>query len=162
MLLDRAVINAGPLVGFSMAGLLELLPALFNEFWIPEAVYQEVVVAGLGRPGADALSHPRWTAHVRPSPPADPLLVAELDHGEAAVITLARSLEPCHAIIDERRGRTIAHKVYGLQVKGTAGLLVEAHRRGLVDDVRTILLDLRRDGYYLSDAVIEAARLAAS
>ncbi len=63
--------------------------------------------------------------------------------------------------IDERRGRTIAHKVYGLQVKGTAGLLVEAYRRGLVDDVRTILLDLRRDGYYLSDAVIEAARLAA-
>ena len=71
MLLDRAVINAGPLVGLSMAGQHDLLPALFTEFWIPEAVYQEVVVAGLGRPGADALSDSRWIAHVRPSPSAD-------------------------------------------------------------------------------------------
>lgn len=161
MLLERAVINAGPLVGLSMAGRLDLLPALFTEFWIPEAVYHEMAVAGLGRPGAEALSDSRWFAHVRPAPPADPLLVAELDQGEAAVISLARSLEPCLAIIDERRGRTIATKVYGLKVKGTAGLLVEAYRRGLVDDVHSTLLGLRREGYFLSDAVIEAARLAA-
>jgi predicted nucleic acid-binding protein len=162
MLLDRAVVNAGPLVGLSIAGRLDLLPALFKEFWIPETVFHEVAVAGLGRTGADALMHPRWAPHVRPSPVADPLLIEELDPGEASVITLARSLQPCIAIIDERRGRTIAQKVYGLQVKGTAGLLVEGYRLGLVIDVRTALLDLRRAGYFLSDAVIEAACLAAS
>jgi predicted nucleic acid-binding protein len=86
---------------------------------------------------------------------------AELDPGEAAVIALARSLAPCLAIIDEKRGRRIAHHIYGLPVKGTAGLLVEAHRRGLLSDLRTTLLDLRRAGYYLSDAVIESACAAA-
>jgi len=32
MLLDRAVINAGPLVALSLAGRLDVLPALFGEF----------------------------------------------------------------------------------------------------------------------------------
>jgi len=158
---ERAVINSGPLVGLSLAGRLDLLPALFPEFWIPELVFHEVVVAGLGRPGSDALTNARWSPHVRSSPEPDPLLIAELDPGEAGVITLALSLSPCMVIIDEKRGRKIAHNIYGLPVKGTAGLIVEAHRRGLLDDVRSTLLDLRRAGYFLSDAVIEAACAAA-
>lgn len=156
MQFDRAVINTGPLVALSMAGQLDLLPALFDEFWIPETVFHEVV-AGLGRPGAEPLAEARWAAHVRTSPVADPLLVAELDPGEASVITLARSLSPCLAVIDEKRGRKIAKDIYGLAVKGTAGLFVEAHRKGLVDDVHSILLHLRNAGYFLSDAVIETA-----
>lgn len=70
-------------------------------------------------------------------------------------------MTPCLAIIDERRGRKIAHQIYGLPVKGTAGLLVEAHRRGLLDDVRATLFDLQRAGCFLSEAVIEAACAAA-
>lgn len=161
MLAERAVINSGPLVALSLAGQLDLLPALFGEFWIPDLVFQEVAVAGLGRPGADNLTNPRWTPHIRRSPSPDPLLIAELDPGEAAVIALARSLTPCIAIIDEKRGRKIAHQVYGLPVKGTAGLLVEAHRKGLLGNLRQTLLDLKRAGYFLSDAVVEAACSAA-
>jgi predicted nucleic acid-binding protein len=65
------------------------------------------------------------------------------------------------AIIDEKRGRRIARQVYGLPVKGTAGLLVEAKRRGQLNDLRATLLDLKHAGYYLSDAVIEGACKAA-
>lgn len=158
---DRAVVNAGPLVALSLVGKLDLLPALFREIRIPEMVYREVVVAGLGRPGAASLADGAWAARVCPAPEPDPLLVAELDPGEAAVISLARARIPCMAVIDEKRGRRIAHHVYGLPVKGTAGLLVEASRRGLLADLRATLLDLKRAGYYLSDAVIEQACKAA-
>lgn len=161
MMLDRAVVNAGPLVALSLAGRLDLLPALFKEFWIPETVFREVAVAGLGRPGAAALTDAAWAERIRPAPEPDPLLVAELDPGEAAVISLARACVPCMAIIDEKRGRRIAHQVYRLPVKGTAGLLVAAKRDGLLDDLRSTLLDLKRAGYYLSDAVIEGACKAA-
>ena len=109
MLLDRAVINSGPLVALSPAGRLDLLPALFGEFWIPEPVFHEVALAGVGRPGAGALADARWAAHVCPAPTPDPLLIAELDPG----------------------------------------------------DVRATLLDLKRAGYFLSDAVVEAACAAA-
>lgn len=161
MMPDRAVINAGPLVALSLAGRLDLLPAPFEEFWIPEAVFREVAVAGLGRPGAAALTDAAWTERICPTPEPDPLLVAELDPGEAAVISLTRACSPCMAVIDEKRGRRIAHQVYGLPVKGTAGLPVEAKRRGLLNDLRATLLDLKRAGYYLSDAIIEGASKAA-
>lgn len=157
MLIEHAVINAGPLVALSLIGRLDLLEAVFSEFWIPEVVFQEVVVAGIGRPGSFSLAESRWRTHVRSAPEPDPLLVVELDPGEASVITLARHLSPCMAIIDEKRGRRIARHVYGLPLKGTAGLLVEAQRRGLIEDVRTLLLDLKAAGYFLSDAVIERA-----
>jgi len=38
-MMDRAVINFSPLVALSLAGRLDLLPALFSEFWIPESEF---------------------------------------------------------------------------------------------------------------------------
>ncbi len=160
-MLERAVINSGPLVALSLAERLDLLPTLFRELWIPTVVYEEVTVAGLGRPGADAITDVRWAHYVRPVPAPDPLLTAELDLGEATVISLARMHSPCMVIIDEKRGRRVAQHVYGLPVKGTAGLLVEAKRRGLLVDLRATLMALKQAGYYLSDAVIEGACKAA-
>lgn len=160
-MIERAVINAGTLVALSLLEKLDVLPALFGEFWIPAPVYTEVVTAGLGRPGAVDLSAPQWITHIRQAPDPDPLLVAELDLGEASVIVLARTLLPCLVIIDERRGRRIAQQIYGLPVKGTAGLLAEARRRGLVGDLRPMLYQLKAAGYFLADSVIDAACEAA-
>lgn len=160
-MIDRAVINAGPLVALSLIGRLDLLPTLFAECWVPQAVFSEVAVAGIGKPGAIALQSAEWLARVRLSPVPDPLLVMQLDVGEAEVISLARQLSPCFAVIDERRGRRIAQEVYGLSVKGTAGVLVEAKRRHLISDVRPMLLALREAGYFMAQSVIAAACLAA-
>ena len=156
-MLDRAVINAGPLVALSLLDQLDLLPALFAECWVPQTVFNEVTVAGIGKPGAKPLHAADWQGRVRVGPIPDPLLVMELDAGEAEVISLARQLAHCLAVIDERRGRRIAQQVYGLPVKGTAGILVEAQRRGLITGVRSRLLELRAAGYYIADAVIVAA-----
>jgi len=156
-MLDRAVVNAGPLVALSLLDQLDLLPALFTEYWVPQTVFNEVAVAGIGKPGAKTLQAADWQGRVRVSPIPDPLLVMELDAGEAEVISLARQLSPCVAVIDERRGRRIAQQVYGLPVKGTAGILVEAHRRGLISGVRPRLLELRAAGYFIADSVIAAA-----
>jgi predicted nucleic acid-binding protein len=154
---DRAIVNSGPLVALSLIGRLDLLSALFAECWIPEGVFNEVAVAGIGKPGAKSLLAAEWQRRIRVSPPPDPLLVMELDAGEAEVISLARHLSPAIAIIDERRGRRIAQQVYGLTVKGTAGILVEAHRHGLMTGVRPALLELRAAGYFIADSVIAAA-----
>jgi predicted nucleic acid-binding protein len=159
-MIERAVVNAGPLVALSLLDQLDLLPALFTECWVPQTVFNEVAVAGIGKPGAKSLQSADWRGRVLLSPIPDPLLVMELDAGEAEVISLARELSPCVAVIDERRGRRIAQQVYGLPVKGTAGILVEAHRRGLIAGVRSRLLELRAAGYFIADNVIAAACLA--
>ncbi|MDP2828243.1 MAG: hypothetical protein Q8O37_06515 [Sulfuricellaceae bacterium] len=51
-MIDRAVVNAGPLVALSLLGQLDLLPALFAECWVPQTVFYEVAVAGIGKPFA--------------------------------------------------------------------------------------------------------------
>ncbi len=51
-MIDRAVVNAGPLVALSLLNQLDLLPALFAECWVPQTVFDEVAVAGIGKPGA--------------------------------------------------------------------------------------------------------------
>jgi len=160
-MIERAVINAGPLVALSLLGQLDLLPVLFSEVWVPQTVFNEVAVAGLGKPGAVSLQSTQWRSRVRVSPAPDPLLVMELDAGEAEVISLARHLSPCWAVIDERRGRRVAQNVYGLPVKGTAGLMVLAQRLGLISSVRHSLMTLRTAGYFIADSVIAAACLAA-
>ncbi|MBU1664890.1 MAG: hypothetical protein KKG92_05765, partial [Gammaproteobacteria bacterium] len=45
-MLDRAVVNAGPLVALSLLDQLDLLPALFAECWVPRTVFNDVAVAG--------------------------------------------------------------------------------------------------------------------
>ncbi|MDD5034688.1 MAG: DUF3368 domain-containing protein [Methylococcaceae bacterium] len=156
-MIERAVVNSGPLVALSIIGQLDLLPALYAECWVPQTVFNEVAVAGIGKPGAKSLQAADWQTRVWAGLVPDPLLVMELDAGEAEVISLARQLSPCMAIIDERRGRRIAQQVYDLPVKGTAGILVEAHHRGLVSGVRPHLMELRAAGYFIADSVIAAA-----
>ena len=50
-----AVVNAGPLVALSLLDQLDLLPALYAECWVPQTVFNEVAVAGFGKPGAKSL-----------------------------------------------------------------------------------------------------------
>ena len=66
-MIERAVINAGPLVALSLLEKLDVLPALFTEFWIPAPVYTEVVTAGLGRPGAMDGARRRSWLEIHPS-----------------------------------------------------------------------------------------------
>ena len=79
MLPERAVVNAGPLVGLSLAGRLDLLPALFSEFWIPEIVFHEVAVAGLGLLGEDERT--KLYKHIDSGIVSTGGLIAWVDHG---------------------------------------------------------------------------------
>lgn len=129
-MIERAVVNSGPLVALSITGQLDLLPALYAECWAPQTVFNEVAVAGICKPGATSIQAADWQARVRLAPIPDPLLVMELDAGEAEVISLARQLSPCMAIIDERRGRRIAQQVYGLPSKQRQGFWLQRDALG--------------------------------
>jgi predicted nucleic acid-binding protein len=56
-------------------------------------------------------------------------------------------------VIDDRHGRIVAGR-RGLVLIGVVGVLLEAHAKGLVGEVRPLLDDLgRRAGFWLSDRV---------
>lgn len=148
-----AVCNTGPLLGLYRVRQLGLLSTLFPELVVPREVAEEIVLAPHGDAAALAKELARFTVLERYADP-DPLLATELDHGEAAVILTAQARGLRHIIMDERKGRRLASVVYGFEVKGTAGLLLAAKQRGLIDEIRPLLEGMRAQGYFLSTRLI--------
>jgi len=136
---EPVVTNSGPLIALASVGQLDVLRALYLSVLVPEAVWREVTEAGAGRPGARELAATSWTTRVTIDPPPDRLLTEELGDGEAEAITLAVRREAKLLLMDDRRGRRVAELAYRLRVKGVAGVLVAAKRRGFITTVRPLL-----------------------
>lgn len=154
------VCNAGPLIGLARINLAWLPFRLFPEVIVPEEVRDELLAKD--SPDRDSLGEALKMGRIFPrrSQP-DRLLLAELDKGEAAVILTALHLGLSFVILDERKARRIASHVYGLQVKGTAGLLVEAKNRGMIGAVRPCLEGMIQGGYFLGPNLVAACLTAA-
>jgi len=115
----------------------------------------------MGRIGAEEIASADWMERIPDLPPLEPLLMKELGPGESAVIAAAHHLRARLVLLDERRARRIAEHAYGLRVKGSAGVLVAAKRAGLVSVLRPLLEQMRAQGYYLSQRIIDRALLEA-
>ena len=90
---ERAVVNSGPLVALSLLGQLDLLPTLYAECWIPHAVFNEVAVAGIGKPGAESLLSADWQARARTAPAPRPAI------GDGIGCRGVRSHQPGQALV---------------------------------------------------------------
>ncbi len=154
------VCNAGPLIGLARVN-LEWLPfRMFPEVIVQEAVREELLVKD--SPDRDRLAIALEQARIHPRQvQPDRLLVTELDAGEAAVILAALQIGVSAVLLDEKKARRIAARVYGLQVKGTAGLLVEAKNRGLIVAVKPCLEAMIQGGYFLGPNLVAACLAAA-
>ncbi len=53
--------NSSPLINLSIIGRLNLLERKFSEIVIPKAVWREVVVDGIGKPGAKEVARFRFS-----------------------------------------------------------------------------------------------------
>lgn len=151
-----AVSNSSPLIFYAAIGRFELLHEIYGEIMVSPAVWRETVAAGAGRAGTAEVRHAPW---IRQQVPADqdiasPLLEF-LDAGEAEAIALAMSQGPrVPVVLDDLRARRVAEEI-GLAVTGSAGVLVQAKRMGLIPAVEPILTELRTVGLYLNEATIK-------
>ena len=84
----------------------------------------------------------------------EPALVALLDMGEAATITLATAEQARVVVLDEVRGRRVAQR-RGLMTIGTLGVLLRAKQAGLLDALAPIMDTLLSQGRYISPALRE-------
>jgi predicted nucleic acid-binding protein len=108
MSINRVVLNASPLICLSKSGLADLIPALFREVFVPEAVFQEVMAEGKTDFAAEWLSSQRWIRRLRDIP-IDPRVAAwDLGEGESAVLSFALRNEDCCAVMDDREARRCA------------------------------------------------------
>ena len=80
-----------------------------------------------------------------------------LDTGEASVLQLAREIKADYVLIDERKGRKIARDIFSLRVIGTTRVLVEAKKKGLLNNVGDTLTRLKESGYWIHDDIVRLA-----
>lgn len=150
------VVNATPLIALSLINRLTLLKQLFNEVIVPSAVYEEVALQGIGRPGARVFHDSSWIEVLTPkvSSTIEPLLLG-LDTGELQVLLLAMEVQPDWVLIDERLARRVA-RVMGLTVKGTVGVLLAAFRAGFLSNVEALeaVHQLIEEGIRISPTVV--------
>ena len=153
----KVICNTVPIVALSMIGRIDILRDLFELVTVPEAVHMEILEGGTTNAGLAGYRKVNWIKVGTLSKPVDPLLRTSLDFGEAAVIELARELSVNLVLVDERKARKIARTIYGLHVIGSARVLVEAKRHGLLDNVGAALQAMRNGGYWIGDSIVDAA-----
>jgi len=150
------VADTSPFIALERIGQLSLLPALYEEVVIPEAVRDELAPfsPGLARQWPEWLrvERARGTDRVRQ-------LDASLHAGEAEAIALATDLR-LPLVIDERRGRAVARRL-GVTILGTIAVIIAAEKAGLISAGEAVFDDLARTGFYLTPELVDQARRAA-
>lgn len=156
------VADTGPLIALAIVDLLNVLPDLFDEVHVPEAVVSEGLIDKT-QPGAQQIARAIDLGYLRISTVEIPEdfedLIDYLDRGETEALALARSLGAI-AMIDEKRARRFAI-THQIRVTGSAAILLKAKQEGFVPAVKPLLMTLKSHGYRLSDNLInEVLKLA--
>lgn len=120
-------------------GRAELLPTLYGEVIIPEAVRDELARLDSSLP----VALPWLRVQAVSDTGAVLNLLAELDRGEAEAIVLAQELRADWVLMDERPGRRVAAQRH-LRVTGTLGVLLEAKRSGLLDAIGPVIREIQQ------------------
>jgi predicted nucleic acid-binding protein len=139
--------DASPIIALSNLNRLDILRDLYESITITDLVAKEV-----------KMDIPNWIAILDEY---DANLFAQycvdLDQGEASALALAKSQKNALLIIDERRGRKLA-KQTGIEVIGLLGVVVKASLTGKIDDGMEVLSLLRRNGFRISDKLMQQAQ----
>ena len=150
------VLDASAIITLARVGCLNLLRELAEKVYIPEAVYDEVVKSGYGRPGSLEVEQAAWISKQSVHDQSVVVrLEAELGRGEAEAIVLAGELEADFVILDDATARRIA-EAEGRKVLGLLVLLIRAKELGIVPVLRPVLNQIVGAGFFIDDALYQS------
>jgi len=97
-------------------------------------------------------------ADLRLSDLANKEVLADLDEGERQAIGLASICSGgVLLLLDDRAGRLVAEKL-NIPTIGLVGILLLAKEKGILEKIGPLLDEMRNQGYWLSDKVVDTAR----
>ena len=147
----RIVCNTGPLIALSLIDCQHVLSELYDPL-IPRTVINEWAAGEDEHPGA-LPEH----CEIVETVVSNPFLVLQLDAGEASVIQTAIDCKAGTVLIDERKGRKLARRLCGLVTLGTAGLLVQAKRAGVLPEITPLFQTLEASAYWIAPTIVKWA-----
>jgi predicted nucleic acid-binding protein len=146
------VSNSSPLLYLAVLDDLGFLPRLFGGIAVPQAVWQELVIDGRGKPGAGRIERVRgdWlTVQAVSNREAVAELRSEkLELGEAEAIVLTEELNRHTVFIDDEVAVRKARS-RGLIVFRTPAIYLAAKEQGWIERVQPKLDQLQAKGFRL-------------
>jgi len=126
---------------------LNVLYQLFGKIIIPEAVYFEVVIRGEGRSGAKDVKNANWIEKRKvKNKLAIKAFRVSLGSGESEALVLATECKADFIILDDWKARQTAEAL-SLPVIGTVAVLKKAQEKGIIDNLQSVLQDLKKVGF---------------
>ncbi|PHM10743.1 DUF3368 domain-containing protein [Nostoc sp. 'Peltigera malacea cyanobiont' DB3992] len=152
------VSNTSPINYLILIGQINLLPELFQQIIIPQAVYTELSDK-LAPPPVQAwiATPPSWLKIQTVSQSMDAMSTTDyanlLDPGESEAILLAQELNADLLVLDDMKARRIA-KDRGLAITGILGILDQATTMKLINLPVTIQ-SLKNTSFWASDSLFQ-------
>lgn len=147
----KVISNTTPILTLLKISRLDILKKLFKKIIIPFGVYEEIE-AGKNKEFYVDLKSINWIEIENIK--EDRELLFELDKGEAETIILAKEIKADLVLLDEKLGRKYA-KMYDLRVAGTLGVLIEAKKKGIVENLNITIENMKSKGIWLSEKIIQ-------
>lgn len=155
------VVNSSPLIALTCIDKIGLLKDLFHDIYIPQEVYQEIVINGKNILVESSIHKYGYIVKRVNNQRSIDLLTEILDKGEAEVLTLANELSIKNVLIDELRGRRIAEK-QELSVIGSLGILLLAKQKKLIPNLKSCIELMQSNNIRISEklkiAILTEAR----
>ena len=145
------VSNTTPLHYLILLDAAEILPQLFGQVIVPQAVIHELQHESAPEKVRQWINHlPAWV-EVRSAAALD--LTLNLGSGENEAISLAQELHADRILLDDRKARLEAMR-RGLAVAGTINILEIAAEQNLLD-LPTAFQQLKATTFRVSDALLQ-------
>jgi predicted nucleic acid-binding protein len=149
----RVIVDSSSLIGLAQIKQFELLKELFSEVYIPETVYNEVVIKGKGEPGSEETERAVKDGWIIKKTAADKIAVqvlsSTLGEGESEVIILYKELGFDYAIIDEKTARDMA-ELMDINLIGVIGIIDMAIGKGFDINKKVMVDQLIEKGFRIS------------
>ena len=148
------VSDATPIISLAKLDLLYVLGLLYNDVFLPQAVFDEVCRNPKYIAEAKAIQKPAFikVRAVDNEQSVKGLMDAGLDLGECEAIVLAGTLPESLLLMDERKGRQVAFSM-GIRIIGTLGMLLQAKELGYVSQIKPLLDILLSENIRISESL---------
>lgn len=153
MRITKIVVNASPLILLCNSELEFILPKLFSEIVIPEAVWQEIINGSHEDKASQKLPLLTWLNRKSISPRPE-ITGWDLGIGETGVLSFALAYRNYTAVLDDRLAKKCAVSL-SIPALGTGAILLLAKEANLIESVEQALRRLKNAGLWISEPIIQ-------
>lgn len=151
------VADTGALISLGIAGKIEIIDQIFDEFYIPNGVWKEI--ENYENPAFLKIYRNQLKKHTLKIQTKNHLALL-MDYGESESVILYQELDADFLLIDDQKARIMAESL-GVNCIGSIGLLLLAKQKGLIKNLSSIFQIWLENGRYFSQNLLNKVLLKA-